>query len=151
MLTAMTKNIPPLPPFDPTPVVRNAADMHRQWRTLMGEWGFAERTLWFTFIAADGEVVKVLQQIAQIPLEPDTRTLDNVINACTEFLASSAIEDGSAAFLLSRPGSAQFTSSDRAWASGLVKAARRGDLRLQPIHLATDDDVRVFAADDLID
>ena len=151
MLTAMTNNIPPLPPFDQTPPVHTAADMHRQWRTLMGEWGFAERTLWFTFIAADGEVVKVLQQIAQIPHKPDARTLDSVVYVCNEFLVSSAIEDGSAAFLLSRPGSAQFTSSDRAWARGLADAAKRGDLRIQPIHLATDDDVRVFAADDLID
>lgn len=147
----MTKNIPPLHPIDQTPPIRTPADMHRQWCALMGELGFSERLLWFTFIGPDGEIHKMLQQIAQIPLRPEARLLDNLVYVCTETMAEARIDGGSAAFLLSRPGSAQFTASDRAWATGLVAAARRGNLLLQPVHLATDEEIRVFAADDLID
>jgi hypothetical protein len=42
------------------------------------------------------------------------------------------------------------TDGDRRWARELAAAASRSRVRPQPIHLATDEALRVFAADDLI-
>ena len=51
-------------------------------------------------------------------------------------------ECGTVAFLLSRPGSARMTDGDRCWARELSAAAVRVGVRLQPIHLATDEALR---------
>lgn len=57
----------------------------------------------------------------------------------------------SVALLLSRPGPAAVTAADRTWAVGLTQAAGRAAIPLEPLHLATDEAVRVIAPDDLIE
>ena len=56
---------------------------------------------------------------------------------------------GSVALLLARPGSASMTPDDRGFAQAVTTAARRSGVPLEPLHLATDEEVRVFAPDDL--
>jgi len=135
---------------DMPPLIRTPRDLFMQWQAMMGDLGFLQRMLWFTFIAADGEAVPVIQQIELGPAAPDGLLLDNLMYVCREILDSTGNGDGTAAFLLSRPGAARITSLDRDWAAGLVDAASRSGVALQPIHLATDERLTVFAADDLI-
>ena len=52
--------------------------------------------------------------------------------------------------LLSRPGRAGITDDDRAWARALIDAGRYARLPLEPLHLATDEDLVALAPDDLV-
>ena len=146
----MDDDIPPLLPPDQAPPIRSAEDMYRRWRALMGELGFSERLLWYTLISVDGRQAPLLSQVADLPLRPDELVVDNLMWICGQILRSTDHPDGSVALLLSRPGSAHMTDSDRAWARALTAAGSRAELRLQPIHLANDEALKVFAPDDLI-
>ncbi len=116
----------------------------------MGELGFSQRLLWFGFLTADGWMAPHLHQVDDLPPQPIAPLAANLIAICRRVLDEVFDPAGSVAFLLSRPGSATMTDDDRAWARALAAEATRGEVRLQPIHLATDEAVRVFAADDLI-
>lgn len=143
-------DIPPLLPPDQQPSIRSDDALYRHWRALMGELGFSERLLWYTFISGTGRPAPILQQVADLPLEPEERLVTNLMWICGKVLASTGHSDGSVAFLLSRPGSARMTSSDRSWARCLSGCARSAGLRVHPVHLANDEALTVFAPDDLI-
>lgn len=130
--------ITPLLPPDRTPPIRTPEDMHRQWCALMGELGFARRMLWFTFIDGRGSPLGVLPVIEDVPVTPTSRMTRNIIGICMEILIKDIGPGGSVAFLLARPGPGHVTSSDRAWARSLQRAASRVELSLQPIFVATD-------------
>ena len=115
----------------------------------MGELGFSSRLLWIGFVAEDGRMASQLRQVAGLPDAPDGLRLDHLMELCRESLRV-VDECGTVALLLSRPGPARMTDEDRRWARELAATAVRVGVRLQPIHLATDDALRVFAADDLI-
>lgn len=146
----MNQDIPPLRRPELTAPIHTSQDMERHWRALMGELGFSQRLLWWVFIQANGRVQPWVGQVSELPVEPEARLLHNLLDACAQVMSSARLIDGSAGFLLSRPGSAQMTEPDRAWARGLVAAAAEAEVRQQPTHLATDEDVRVFAPDDLV-
>jgi len=65
-----------------------------------------------------------LTQIADLPTYPGIAVVDNLMEVCQRELWES-VERGSVAMLLSRPGQAPLTDSDRAWARALVTAADR--------------------------
>ncbi|MGH3424491.1 MAG: hypothetical protein ACRDO8_07175 [Nocardioidaceae bacterium] len=123
-------------------------DLHLRWRALMGPLGFSERLLWLGFIGADACMAPGLTQIAELPQYPDDEMLDSLMEACRRLL-DDPVTGGSVAFLLSRPGTWQMTGADRAWARGLLSAARRADVPIEPVHLANDHRLCVFAPDDL--
>ncbi len=141
--------IPPLLPPDLMPPILTPHDMYRHWRALMGELGFTRRLLWFGLVSSDGRMAPQLNQVDHLPRRPHRVRLDNLMGICGE-LRDVIDEAGSLAFLLSRPGPARMTDDDRSWARELAAAASRVGVPLQPIHLATDEALRVFAADDLI-
>ena len=104
------------------------------------------RSLWVIFLATSGELCPAVMPIDDLPDEPDETMLGNLAD-----IARTLLDDGlgSVAFLLSRPGPTPMDDSDRRWARTLTQALPR-DLRTWPIHLATRDNVQVFALDDLI-
>lgn len=135
-------------PWD-TPPIRTPADLHRLWRALLGPLGFSEPRLWFTLLDTEDRVLPIVQQISRLAPHPDPELLRNLAGACKDVLDGPEVGGGSAAFLLTRPGSAM-TPRDRDWARALRAAAEHEGLRLRPIHLGTDEAVRVFAPDDLL-
>jgi hypothetical protein len=145
----MDDEIPPLLPPDQMPPIHTPQDMYRTWRALMGELGFGRRLLWFGFVSDAGRMAGQLHQVEGLPGEPDALRLDELMRICRDQVEI-IVERGSVAFLLSRPGPGRMTDDDRRWARELAAAATRAGVRLQPIHLATDEALRVFAADDLI-
>ncbi|UYM03807.1 hypothetical protein [Solicola gregarius] len=143
----MNDNHHPRP--DQLPPIRTPRDLHARWRTLMGELGFSDRTLWVTFLEPDGAMVPHIVQVAELPTYPTAPNLDSLIEVCGRELdilgAGAAV-----AMLLSRPGHDVLTDADRAWGAGIAATARAHDVRAHPLHLANDEAVRVLAPDDLI-
>ncbi|MFD1717115.1 hypothetical protein [Georgenia deserti] len=133
---------------EPTPI-RTPQDVFRRWRDLMGPLGFTRRHLWFQFVTPDGLLAPPLSRVEDIPEDLDPEAADGLMQIL-ELTLPTVGADSTVALLLSRPGPARMTRSDLGWARGLIDAAARTGVALQPIHLATDEAIRVFAADDLL-
>ena len=121
-------------------IVRTPADLFALWQSLMGEGGFGRRTLWLVFLYDDGQVSSVIMPIEDIPARPDPVVAN--LGLILADLGREGID--SAAMLLSRPGPRAMTDDDRDWARALTP------LTPWPVHLATADEVQVFAPDDLV-
>jgi hypothetical protein len=143
------KQPPKLTRADLMPRIRCYDDLRQHWRALMGPLGFTKRSLWLLFVDADHRATNVLTRVEELPLDPDTETLRNIMYVSGRVLESAA-PGGSLALQISRPGRGQFLDTDRAWARGLTAAAAEAMVPLLPIHLASCDDIRMFAPDDLI-
>jgi hypothetical protein len=127
--------------------LRDDADLHALWCTLMGPDTFAWRTLWLMFLDAEDRPRKVLVPIDHVPDEPDTSSLQSLDHMIRE--ATADVGGGSVPLLISRPGAPAMDDRDRRWAAALVGELGH-HLGRWPVHLATHGVVRVFAPDDLI-
>jgi hypothetical protein len=114
----------------------------------MGPLGFGSRLLWLQLFDAEGRCTPLLPTIEDLPLLPDEECFDQLL-AFVQHLLDLEVPGGSVAFLLSRPGRAGISASDRRWAVGLTGAARRLGVRAWPVHLANDHELRVVTDDDL--
>ena len=143
------EHIPPVLPVEQMPPIRTQEDLHRHWRALMGRLGFSQRYLWLQLIDSDHRPSPVLMQIDEVPEHPEPHMLDHLMHVLRVVL----VEDpgSSVAPLVARPGAAGITDADHAWAAGLTAAARRDRIPMEPVHLATDEELRVFAPDDLME
>jgi hypothetical protein len=144
----MDDDIPPLLPLHEVPPLRSQADLHRQWRAMMGPLGFAGRRLWLLFLGPDDRPTELLLQIDDVPESPRDGEADSLVRLCREVRREHDL--GRVAVLLSRPGSGALRSGDRRWGRALLDAARQVDVPLAPIHLATDDAVVPLTGDDLL-
>ena len=144
----MDDDIPPLLPLHEVPPLRTQADLHQQWRAMMGPLGFAGRRLWLLFLAPDDRPTDVLMQIDDVPDSPVETETDALLRLCDEVRREHDL--GRVAVLLSRPGEGTVRASDRRWGRALLEAARRADVPLAPLHLATDDAVLPLTGDDLL-
>ena len=141
------EHIPPLLSPDQMPPIRCQDDLHRHWRALMGPLGFSGRQLWLNVLGGDRRPTPVLLQIDEVPVVPEPPLLDGLMAVIEELLQDEP--DGSVAVLLARPGSASMSQDDRDFAQALTAAARCSGVPLEPLHLATDEEVQAFAPDDL--
>lgn len=137
---------PTLLPPDQMPPVTSQAELFRTWQALMGELGFSATRLWVLFLGPDGRIAPPLTTIDELDDLPVEAMVDNLMWICHS-LAEPA--GGSVAFLYSRPGGRARSAPDRCWARELVAGAERIGLRSWPVHLANDQEISVFAPDDL--
>lgn len=144
----MSDDIPPLRTPDDMPAIRNQTDLDRHWRALMGPLGFSRSALWLTFVGADDRARPMVTKVEDLPDRPAEPLLDNLVGICADLLAHD-VPGGRVAFLYVRPGTRFVTDEDRAWARALRFAATNIGLPCEPIHLATDEQLRVFAPDDI--
>jgi hypothetical protein len=144
----MDDDIPPLLPIHEVPPLRTQADLHRQWRAMMGPLGFRGRRLWLLFLAPDDRPTQLLLQIDDVPENPRAGDTVSLLRLCREVRHEHDL--GRLAVLLSRPGEGTVRPSDRRWGRALLDAGRRFDVPLTPIHLATDDAVLPLTGDDLL-
>jgi len=136
----MTSNSAPPPLADL--VITDSRDLLDLWRRLMGPGGFGQRSLWLAFLDVDGRVEPTVVPIDSLPVVPDD-FLAGLTSVLSELVSGGDV--ASVAMLLSRPGPAAMTNSDRRWAQALAALTR------WPVHLATRDHVQPFAPDDLVD
>lgn len=111
----MDDDIPPLLPIHEVPPLRTQADLHRQWRAMMGPLGFSRRRLWLLFLAPDDRPTELLMQIDDVPDQPRPGETDALLRLCQEVLTEHGL--GRVAVLLSRPGEGTVRASDRRWAA----------------------------------
>jgi len=141
----MNKHTPsPRRPED-TPPIRTQADLEEHWRALMGPLGFGTRSIWMQILDDENRCTPVLMQIEELPRVPGEDDTDGMRRLLEHFRE----DGGSVAFLVTRPGRAGMSSSDRAWATSLTDAVRRAGLRPWPVHRANDQELAVCSADDL--
>lgn len=127
--------------------VRTPTELTQVWRELMGPEGFDKRSIWHIFFEDDGRMLPLVIPIDDIPAEPDEVVLRNLATIMSEGMSRASAT--SLAVLLSRPGSGAMSAADRRWAREL-RATYGPTLCPWPVHLATCNQVRVFAPDDLV-
>ena len=130
------------------PPIRCQADLTEVWTILMGDLGFASRSLWVLFVLPDGDAHPAVMKIESLDEWPDDRFTGNLMHVCGNFVDDDPA-NGQVAMLLSRPGGGALTPSDRAWAAALYRASRLGGVACLPIHVANDVELRLVAFDDL--
>lgn len=140
MLTRMTDTYRPL--------VRSQADLEEVWRSLMQPLGFGGRSVWLVQLGPDRRPVPVITEITDCDDRPDPDHGAGVAAALRE--ADAHVPGGSFAFLVSRPGRSAVTRDDLAWAVFLHECGRAAGLPVEPVHLATDDDIVPLPLDDLL-
>lgn len=144
----MDDDIPALLPIHEVPPLRTQADLHRQWRAMMGPLGFSGRRLWLLFLEPDDRPTELLMQIDDVPEDPREGETDSLLALCREVRREHGL--GRVAVLLSRPGEGRVSVSDRRWGRALLDSARRLDVPLAPVHLANDDTLVPLTGDDLL-
>jgi hypothetical protein len=134
----------PPPPYS---VVRTPAELLAMWQGLMGAGGFSVRSVWLVFFDDQFRMQPVIVPIDDLPAEPDPQLIDNLVGVVRGLVDNEAA--ATVALLISRDGPTGMTESDRRWARAF-RAAFDSAIAPWPLHLATRDQVRIFAPDDLI-
>ena len=144
----MDDDIPPLLPIHEVPPLRTQADLHQQWRAMMGPLGFGGRRLWVLFLEPDDRPTELLLQIDDVAEEPREGETDSLLDLCREVRNQHDL--GRVAVLLSRPGGRTLRPGDRRWGRALLASARALGVPLAPVHLANDEAVVPLTGDDLL-
>ena len=127
--------------------VRTQDGLCRLWESYLGERRPDLRSLLLAYLDVDDRPTPVLA-VDDVPEQPEPVTLGNLMEICEGIVSDN--HGGRIALLLVRPGPPQQRPGDRAWAAAILATARRSGVPCAPVHLATDDGVRVVAADDLL-
>ncbi|WGL51689.1 hypothetical protein P5P86_17235 [Nocardioides sp. BP30] len=134
-------------PFAPT--LLSQTDVEQMWRALMQPLGWRARALWFVLVAADDRPLPRICEIAELPDEIDPDGHAAAAELWRELL-DDLLPEGRVALLLVRPGGGGPNGIDREIADGLYTACRGAGVPLEPIHLATDDDIWALPADEVL-
>lgn len=133
----------------PTDPIRTASDLHEHWRSVMKPLGFSRRYLYFAFIDRERHMVPQLHEISDFPSGPEPWEIDQLMSIFQHF---TSVDDPefTVALLIARPGSTSMDRTDRVLARMLLSAGERAGVPLEPIHLATDLELRPFTGNDLV-
>ncbi len=133
--------------MDESPV-RTQDDLCRLWQSHLDDHRVEGRSLWLTFLDVEDRPTPFLAQVDGLPEQPEPVMLGNLMEICERIVTDN--HGGRIALLLVRPGPPHHRPGDRAWAAAILAAARSAGVPCAPVHLATDDTVRIVAADDLL-
>jgi hypothetical protein len=142
--------IPPRRRPEEMPPVRSQADLHRHWRGLMGELGFAQSRLYLQFFTIDGRCTPVILDITEIPDLPDDDMAEALMRFCSQALEEVAEPGTRVGILYARPGGRSPRSADLAWARSITEAARRHGVPILPVHVANDEELTAVSPDELV-
>lgn len=142
--------VPPRRRPEDMPPVLSQADLHRHWRTLMGELGFARARLYLQLFTVDGRCTPVILDITEIPDVPDGGMADALMSFCSHALDEIAEPGTRVGILYARPGPRSPRTADRAWARFITEAAARHGVPIFPVHVANDEELSVVTPDELV-
>jgi hypothetical protein len=89
----------------------------------------------------------VIQQVEDVPPRSSPAECDGLLTMLDHARPYNC--GGAVALLYSRPDRRPMTDDDRSWARSLGRAARQAEIPLWPMHFANDEELLVFAPDDL--
>lgn len=144
------RTVPPRRRPEDMPPVCSQADLHRHWRTLMGELGFAQSRLYLQFFTIDGWCTPLVLDVTDPPDLPDDRVVDALMRFCSEALDHLGEPGMRVAILYARPGGRAPRAADLAWARVVTEGARRHGVPILPVHVANDEEVTVVTPDELV-
>ena len=132
-----------LPNPTDAPLLLTDADVLHRVRQLVGT-AIATRQLWVMFLDGDGRQAPVVVPIADVPLRPEGRVIDNLAAVLAEVLADLSTGGGaaSAVLTLERIGRDAVLPGDREWADALEQACVRAGAALRGVYLSTSGGVR---------
>ena len=109
------------PPLADAPI-RSAAELTDRWATLLDPPEFAGRSLWLTWLGADGRQLPVVVPVEDLPQRPDAALLVGLGEVHGGVLRDQLGGAGHLALALCRPGPSAITEDDDAWAEALRSA-----------------------------
>ncbi len=142
--------VPPRRRPEDMPPVCSQADLHRHWRALMGELGFAQSRLYLQFFTIDGWCTPLVLDVTDPPDLPDDRVVDALMRFCSEALDHLGEPGMRVGILYARPGGRSPRAADLAWARVVTEGARRHGVPILPVHVANDEEVTVVTPDELV-
>jgi len=142
--------IPPRRRPEDMPLVLSQADLHRHWRALMGELGFAQSRLYLQFFTVEGRCTPVILDITELPDLPDDDMAEALMRFCSQALEQVAEPGTRVGILYARPGGRSPRTADLAWARFVTEAAGRHGVPIFPVHVANDEELTVVSPDELV-
>ena len=133
-------------PYRPT--VHTQAELEGVWARLMGPWGFGRRSIWMVRLDEERALLPVITEIAECDGLPDPELASGLAD-----VLAGLDEDGiggSFAFLISRPGGSRVLDDDLIWGRMILEAGHRAGVKLEPLHLATDEATLPLPPDELV-
>ena len=134
------------PPLADVPI-RSADDLTARWTALLDPPVFDARSLWLSWIDADGLMLPIIVPVDDIPLTADRGMLEGLRRVHIGVAQDQLPRGGSLAMALCRPGGARVTKGDEAWAERLREALDGVPVApLWTLHLAAGGRVSEIAA-----
>lgn len=109
------------PPLASVPI-RTAEDLTARWTALLDPPIFGARSLWLSWIDADGLMLPIIVPVDDIPLTADPGMLEGLRRVHIGVAQDQLPHGGALAMALCRPGGPRVTKSDEAWAESLREA-----------------------------
>jgi hypothetical protein len=118
------------PPLADVPI-RSADDLTRRWTALLNPPVFSARSLWLSWLGADGCMLPVVVPVDDLPLVPEPALVMGLRQVHDSILEEQLGGHGHLAMALCRPGRPEITEDDDEWGGGAsVCAGRRSDRRV---------------------
>lgn len=122
------------PPHDPHPIDDPDA-LAVVWNRVLGTETYRTRCLWLLFLDPRRRPVGPVLTVDDVPDGPYDLAVADLVGFCREILDGPG-DGGSVAMLMTRPGGAPWTVSDRAWGRFLDRAASAVGGQVWPVRLA---------------
>lgn len=130
------------PPEDQTPLA-STTQLTALWQKIVAWEPFRFRSVWLLFIDRNGLPAGPLITVDDLPDGPYAVELDELVDLCSDILEGPG-GGGSVAMMMTRPGAAPWTVSDRAWGRFLLRGATELGDPSWPVHLAHSQSVEQF-------
>jgi hypothetical protein len=130
------------PPEDQSPI-ESTVELTARWQKIVAWEPFRLRSIWLLFIDRDSHPAGPLITVDDVADGPYAVGLDELVDLCRSIIDGPG-GGGSVALLMSRPGAAPWTVSDRAWGRFLQRGAEELGEPVWPVHLAHTQAVERF-------
>jgi hypothetical protein len=115
------------PPLAHVPI-RSADALTDRWTMLLDPPVFGARSLWLTWLGADGRMLPVVIPVDDLPLVPHPALVTNLRDVHDSIVGEHLGGEGHLAMALCRPGDPRISADDDEWAEALRSALDDGQI-----------------------